>query len=233
MRRGFTLIELLVVIAIIAILAAILFPVFARAREKARQASCSSNQKQIALGILMYAQDYDEAFPGFYYKAVVADWPLFLWIDAVKPYVKNEQIFRCPSGNDSTLSGPSANYAGTTITTSYAVNRYVCNGGRGAFDNRIAQITYPAQTLLTFDAIRASRWCATPMGTGGSRGDDCYVRPAGIIEVAGGSLTVGQDFGLHNEGANMSFCDGHVKWQKSGSWESYAKHYSTYWQKTR
>ena len=73
-RRGFTLIELLVVIAIIAILAAILFPVFARAREKARQASCSSNQKQIALGILMYAQDYDEAFPGFYYKAVVADW---------------------------------------------------------------------------------------------------------------------------------------------------------------
>ncbi|NSW58734.1 MAG: hypothetical protein HPY44_22205 [Armatimonadetes bacterium] len=71
------------------------------------------------------------------------------------------------------------------------------------------------------------------MGTGGSRGDDCYGRPAGIIEVAGGSLTVGQDFGLHNDGANMSFCDGHVKWQKSGSWESYAKHYTTYWQKTR
>ena len=87
MKRGFTLIELLVVIAIIAILAAILFPVFARAREKARQASCTSNQKQIALGILMYAQDYDEAFPGFYQIARGTDWPLLLWIDLVMPYV--------------------------------------------------------------------------------------------------------------------------------------------------
>jgi prepilin-type N-terminal cleavage/methylation domain-containing protein/prepilin-type processing-associated H-X9-DG protein len=232
-QKGFTLIELLVVIAIIAILAAILFPVFARAREKARQASCSSNQKQIALGLLMYAQDYDEAFPGFYQKATTADWPLLIWIDAIMPYVKNDQLFRCPSGNDSSID-PGTHYAGTKrLTTSYAVNRYVCNGGRDPFNNRMAQITAPAQTLLTFDAIRGARWCATPMGTGGSSGDDCYGRPAGIIEVSGGSLVAGQDYGLHNNGANVSFCDGHVKWMKSGAWESYAKHYSSYWQKTR
>jgi len=86
MRRGFTLIELLVVIAIIAILAAILFPVFARAREKARQSSCLSNIKQMTLGSLMYCQDYDEMFHTYDY-----------WYNFITPYVKNTQIFVCPS----------------------------------------------------------------------------------------------------------------------------------------
>ena len=90
MRRGFTLIELLVVIAIIAILAAILFPVFARAREKARQASCLSNCKQLGLGALMYAQDYDEVV-GIY------DWQAVRMFLVTEPYLKNEQIFICPS----------------------------------------------------------------------------------------------------------------------------------------
>ena len=90
MRRGFTLIELLVVIAIIAILAAILFPVFARAREKARQTSCLSNVKQITLSALMYAQDYDETLPfGHSYG--------FWWYQVLQPYANNEQIFYCPS----------------------------------------------------------------------------------------------------------------------------------------
>ncbi len=90
-RRGFTLIELLVVIAIIAILAAILFPVFARAREKARQASCSSNHKQVALGWLMYAQDYDERAP----YMNTAD-PTYgrVWIQTkLEPYIKNKQLW--------------------------------------------------------------------------------------------------------------------------------------------
>ncbi len=94
-RRGFTLIELLVVIAIIAILAAILFPVFAKAREKARQTSCASNMKQIATATLMYVQDYDESFPLF---GGEVNFPgTISWATAVSPYVKNKQIFRCPS----------------------------------------------------------------------------------------------------------------------------------------
>jgi prepilin-type N-terminal cleavage/methylation domain-containing protein/prepilin-type processing-associated H-X9-DG protein len=96
-RSGFTLIELLVVIAIIAILAAILFPVFAQAREKARQSSCQSNLKQYALATLMYVQDYDEQFPMASYLGpnCVAT---FYW--AVNPYVKNQNITRCPSDQE-------------------------------------------------------------------------------------------------------------------------------------
>jgi prepilin-type N-terminal cleavage/methylation domain-containing protein/prepilin-type processing-associated H-X9-DG protein len=98
--RGFTLIELLVVIAIIAILAAILFPVFAQAREKARQSACLSNLKQIGTGLMMYTQDYDEAFPCNWFGGL---WPTtpdgkqYKWMDAIYPYVKNEQVFTCPS----------------------------------------------------------------------------------------------------------------------------------------
>ncbi|MBC8141688.1 MAG: prepilin-type N-terminal cleavage/methylation domain-containing protein, partial [Armatimonadetes bacterium] len=90
LRSGFTLIELLVVIAIIAILAAILFPVFAQAREKARQTSCLSNEKQIALGVMQYVQDYDESFPHLERRDPArASWSLFAWDLAVAPYIKN------------------------------------------------------------------------------------------------------------------------------------------------
>ena len=100
-RRGFTLIELLVVIAIIAILAAILFPVFARARENARKANCLSNLKQIGTGMLMYAQDNDEHLPvGGYYEILQA-WPNSLdtmtWRALVQPYLKNTAVYICPS----------------------------------------------------------------------------------------------------------------------------------------
>src|SRR5262249_13352058 len=93
-RRGFTLIELLVVIAIIAILAAILFPVFAQVREKARQSSCLSNQKQVALGVLMYAQDYDETFPQYDFTAPGVR---IMWFSVIAPYLKANQIYKCPS----------------------------------------------------------------------------------------------------------------------------------------
>ena len=112
MRRGFTLIELLVVIAIIAILAAILFPVFAKAREKARQTACLSNVKQLMLGIKMYVQDYDEVNP--YMRINLDGWSggmtggvarypgcvtgyFVPWFQAVMPYVKNTQLWNCPS----------------------------------------------------------------------------------------------------------------------------------------
>ena len=96
MRRGFTLIELLVVIAIIAILAAILFPVFAQAREKARQAACLSNMRQLSTAVMMYVQDYDESYP---MTANYNDGSSLqtVWPEMIQPYVKNEGIFKCPS----------------------------------------------------------------------------------------------------------------------------------------
>lgn len=101
-RKGFTLIELLVVIAIIALLAAILFPVFAQAREKARQAACLSNVKQIATGLLMYIQDSDEVLPPVNAGGEdLAGWGYggsdIVWPQAIQPYVKSWEIFRCPS----------------------------------------------------------------------------------------------------------------------------------------
>src|SRR3979409_1025464 len=97
-RRGFTLIELLVVIAIIAILAAILFPVFAQAREKARQTSCLSNTKQMMLGVKMYTQDYDEtSLWRWYMPNTNGTGTNFCWEEVVLPYIKNQDIFICPS----------------------------------------------------------------------------------------------------------------------------------------
>src|SRR5437773_7540417 len=102
-RIGFTLIELLVVIAIIAILAAILFPVFAQTREKARQANCQSNLKNLALAILMYAQDYDEHLPLYNYPQPTGG--NLRWGALIEPYVKNLQIFICPSARQFTYGG--------------------------------------------------------------------------------------------------------------------------------
>jgi prepilin-type N-terminal cleavage/methylation domain-containing protein/prepilin-type processing-associated H-X9-DG protein len=129
-RHGFTLIELLVVIAIIAILAAILFPVFAQAREKARGISCVSNQKQLALSIMMYTQDYDETFP----TGVQESWWDNTWIVTVQPYVKNLQVFRCP---DDPVGTPPFTWAG--IRLSYATN--------GLLSNWLQQVTNNYSTI--------------------------------------------------------------------------------------
>ena len=112
-RKGFTLIELLVVIAIIAILAAILFPVFARAREKARASACLSNLKQIGMGIQMYAQDYDETLPacrfedGYWPWQTWATYAAYQWVaifpGAIQPYIKNTQIWTCPRDRKSVV----------------------------------------------------------------------------------------------------------------------------------
>ncbi len=104
--KGFTLIELLVVIAIIAILAAILFPVFAQVRESARATSCASNMKQLSLGVMMYTQDYDETLPMAVNYAAAATAPDRMWMATVQPYVKNTGIFLCPSSRSNSRFEP-------------------------------------------------------------------------------------------------------------------------------
>jgi prepilin-type N-terminal cleavage/methylation domain-containing protein len=120
---GFTLIELLVIIAIIAILAAILFPVFAQAREKARQAACLSNQKQIGLAVLQYVQDYDETFPLGYGQVGVGGYAFWenTWYLYVTPYVKSVEAFRCP---DDPLTYDDASFGWAGPRLSYAANGY-------------------------------------------------------------------------------------------------------------
>jgi len=140
MRKGFTLIELLVVIAIIAILAAILFPVFARAREKARQASCLSNLKQIGLASVMYAQDYDERFVIYRYPD-----PYF-WPDKLQPYIKNTQVMVCPSREQRRWE--------------YGINYHHACG------RKVADFQYPAEMLAFCDNQNQLASCSAPHGFG-------------------------------------------------------------------
>ena len=191
--RGFTLIELLVVIAIIAILAAILFPVFAKAREKARQSSCSSNTKQIALGILMYCQDYDERFGNLGICGL--PWS-YRWTDMIYPYVKNTQLFLCPSasgGDTGGVSVPGSNYG-------FNIWNYRANGWY-----QVVNVPAPASTILVGDRAAG---CVRILGP------KCVISTCGCY---GGASPVQNNHYLtdrHNEGANFAFCDGHVKWQK-------------------
>jgi prepilin-type N-terminal cleavage/methylation domain-containing protein/prepilin-type processing-associated H-X9-DG protein len=174
-RKGFTLIELLVVIAIIAILAAILFPVFAQAREKARQASCMSNLKQIGLAEMQYVQDYDERFSGSYAcTQITTCGPRIYYPELIYPYAKNSQIFLCPDSSESerfnddnsnncTLSPNTCNkipgqangygptdYPYNSISSINVGNMGQPNAGDCAI-NKMSVIDQPASTLLIMD----------------------------------------------------------------------------------
>lgn len=193
--RGFTLIELLVVIAIIAILAAILFPVFARAREKARQASCSSNCKQIGLGILMYCQDYDEKFGNLGWCNL--PWG-YRWPDMIYPYVKNSQLFVCPSANEQACcSGkdvPIHHYG-------FNIWNYRANGWY-----TVVKGPAPASTILIGDNTGN---CVRLLS------DRCVVSGCTCYNSQSPVQTDHYLTNRHNGGANYAFCDGHVKWIKT------------------
>jgi len=187
-RRGFTLIELLVVIAIIAILAAILFPVFAKAREKARQSSCLSNMKQLGLAMLQYAQDFDEAFT-MYAPTTYA----YNWDHTLAPYTKNTQVFQCPS----------ANMYSVGYGVSYPHISWV--GGARA----MAQITRPAQVMMLLETegeTAAGVKSTLKLGY-------CPLNYAfgSIAWAVQNGIPTG---GRHNEGINVSYCDGHTKWSR-------------------
>ena len=221
-NRGFTLIELLVVIAIIAILAAILFPVFARAREKARQASCASNVKQLMLGLSMYVQDYDEKTCGMRMGygngsgGDVCGWGIS-WCDMIQPYIKNYQLFACPSNAVNALTPP----GGVAYFTSYGYSSG--SGGSSAggcgdigYNNAnppltvsLAQFTSPASTPKIMDCVHYSM---RPPG-GGMCGANPNWSKATDLTVAGGRCNGA--LAIHNGGLNVGFMDGHVKWMSA------------------
>jgi prepilin-type N-terminal cleavage/methylation domain-containing protein/prepilin-type processing-associated H-X9-DG protein len=170
-RRGFTLIELLVVIAIIAILAAILFPVFAQAREKARAISCLSNTKQLGLAVMMYVQDYDETYPWAYFWDQSLDWKAnsYLWSSqrCIQPYMKNTDLYKCP--DDSFSSGGfgditsgtfppnikpvGISYMANAITPSITGSMYGVDKPQGLFSGGAYYVTNdPATTLAAVPA---------------------------------------------------------------------------------
>jgi len=190
-RRGFTLIELLVVIAIIAILAAILFPVFAKAREKARQTSCLSNIKQLGLGMLQYAQDYDETL--LHYSDHDCSGK-HMWWQLVDPYVKNSQITRCPSV-PTVAQGIGVNYA------------HVINCGFGGTPSGpisgvgLANMQVPSQTMMMADSTSALVYCRVCWPNGPNATDTTNRIP----------------LDRHNEGINVEYCDGHAKWVKAST----------------
>lgn len=200
---GFTLIELLVVIAIIAILAAILFPVFARARENARRTACLSNMKQIGLGMMQYIQDYDEM-----YMVSEGATPTYA-LSRIGPYTKSDQILVCPSAtNATTINVTNASGTGTTICSYYVTGSGTVGGTNyywglfGLPPVSIASVSSPAATIAMSERSDTfADWHidympdATP--TGGNSSD------------ANTGVTA-----RHLDGANYLFADGHAKWFK-------------------
>lgn len=199
-RRGFTLIELLVVIAIIVLLAAILFPVFARARENARRSSCQSNLKQISLAAVQYTQDYDEkVVPG---QTVVGGTSYFTWGYIIDPYLKSRQILRCPSSISNAMS--------ISYNSSYGV------AARSA-----AAVQIPSQVPTFVDCYGShtiannfrSNFFATAPGL--VIGRSVQLNGTNVVSTFQWDLAALPDTARHLEGLNMAFADGHVKWFKS------------------
>jgi len=199
-RGAFTLIELLVVIAIIAILAAILFPVFAQAREKARQTSCTSNMRNIGVAMMMYAQDYDEIHPGPMRGMVgndaINDFPS--WDRNIQPYMKNTDILGCPSD----VYSPRVQTRTGMVKRSYTMPAYLGwrwnqpgdDGEQGdQFDVSLASMSYPALTIAIFER------------------DNCNKDNWGNCSVGDGTNEAAY---RHSGFTNILYADGHVKGAK-------------------
>jgi prepilin-type processing-associated H-X9-DG protein len=174
-------------------LAAILFPVFTKAREKARQISCLSNIKQILLAGLQYSQDYDEKFP-MHGCGWLSSSPTLCSVAQISPYCKSQQIFRCPSNSSVALPAP-----GTTNKPDYCLNQEYLAG------QSLGSVTMPAETIFYIEGNGAQGYSAIPRCWGVANTAKICAR------TSPGSLT-----NRHNEGMNVGFVDGHAKWMKYG-----------------
>jgi prepilin-type N-terminal cleavage/methylation domain-containing protein/prepilin-type processing-associated H-X9-DG protein len=192
-KIGFTLIELLVVIAIIAILAAILFPVFARARENARRASCMSNEKQIGIAVMQYLQDYDERYMHQHENEGGSDpIPDYFWYQPLQPYIKSDQVFRCPSDTENPR----------TAESDYVINGFFAHDSASSQFSNIAEQIMASERHNGVDDIDYHPW-----GAGGDI--NAAPDPAEFDDHI--------DKTRHFDGANYLFGDGHVKWMR---WEA-------------
>lgn len=238
--HGFTLIELLVVIAIIALLAAILFPVFARARENARRSSCQSNLKQIGLAFEQYIMDYDERYPIYFTNddglpslAFNAGGLDKGWAEMLNPYTKSKRVFQCPSDRLFQGTTNEANMFGSY--SDYAYNPQLSGNaheGGGKKNKSKADIRYASLTVLASELGCDGGWCFYGTSAnvyqnfGESTGQDSIPQLAllGYAGVNSRGLTASPI--VHLEGSNFLFTDGHVKWVKgvneltaSGVWD--------------
>ncbi len=200
-KSGFTLIELLVVIAIIAILAAMLFPVFARVRENARKSTCQSNLKQLGTAYAMYAQDYDEVLPRWYQWYAVngtnASWDVALY-----PYTKNYQIISCPSDTNSLLVAVPA-YNNVQLRRSYTMPRHISETATS-----LAAVPAPASTVLLAERM-SQTWNGSASWTNMATCENLGSQ----LGVNGNATDPWRHLGTNN----FLFVDGHVKARAGGS----------------
>ncbi len=228
---AFTLIELLVVIAIIAILAAILFPVFAQARQKAQQATCLSNLKQLGLAATMYVQDYDEQYmsewQNYHNDGCTNFWPCqntawgwytaplndpntfgLNWAYELIPYSKNSQIMACPSTSQSAW-----NPATNTDWASYAYVNWIGDQGTGGPAIRLAGIPQPANQIIFWDS---GKGCSRVEIQGWNNNTGCTKSPT-LYPTSTPPMPAPDWVPPHNGGRNYLFADGHAKWAQDSN----------------
>ncbi len=208
-RNAFTLIELLVVIAIIAILAAILFPVFAQAREKARSVSCLSNCRQLGMSISMYAQDHDEAYPFGHISDGDVMGDAKSWVDTIQPYSKSPLIHHCPSDSSPLWDVPSERR-----TTSYGLNAYFTPNHPPYFGVRMASVNTPAQCIIVAeltDPVTEDHFMPMMFGNPPKVND-----PDGMAEQWDMDRAEPKQVAIrrHQGGANYVFAEGHAKFHR-------------------